>query len=266
MRQVCMSLIAAAYCAMASAGTVSAQETINQGAISGRVLDAQGAAVPGVVVIVRQTDTNVTVQAITEADGRFRFPYLKIGPVRAQGEAPGVQRQRPHAGAERRLRVRHFDHAGSGRHRRSRHRCRRQPAARDRAQPDRGDGSASGSPEPADERPEFSGPGAARPRGLTHQHEQHAAVRRNLRGSGAGALHRQSAQSLQQFHRRRRVGQRRCRRAERDHIRRRRHRAASSRDRRRPGRARPCARRLRQRGHEERHQRAARFALRVFSR
>ena len=86
-----MSLIAAAYCAMASAGTVSAQETINQGAISGRVLDAQGAAVPGVMVIVRQTDTNVTVQAITETDGRFRFPYLKIGPYELRARLQGFK-------------------------------------------------------------------------------------------------------------------------------------------------------------------------------
>ena len=90
-RQVCMSLIAAAYCAMASAGTVSAQETINQGAISGRVLDAQGAAVPGVVVIVRQSNTNVTVQAITETDGRFRFPYLKIGPYKIRAQVQGFK-------------------------------------------------------------------------------------------------------------------------------------------------------------------------------
>ena len=44
------------------------------------MLDPQGAAVPGATVSGRQTDTNVTVEAITETDGRFRFPYLKIGP------------------------------------------------------------------------------------------------------------------------------------------------------------------------------------------
>ena len=53
---------------------------------------------------------------------------------------------------------------------------------------------------------------------------------------------------------------------ERHHLRRRRHRAISSRHGRRPGGARPRPRRLRQCRHEERHQRAARFALWLLSR
>ena len=65
---------------MTSGRIAHAQETINHATIAGRVLDSQGAAVPGAVVSVRQTDTNVMVQATTEADGRFRFPYLRIGP------------------------------------------------------------------------------------------------------------------------------------------------------------------------------------------
>ncbi len=79
MRRSFVGLIAVAWCAMASADTAYAQETINQGTISGRVLDTQGAAVPGAVVSVRQTQTNVAVSATTDSTGRFRFPYLKIG-------------------------------------------------------------------------------------------------------------------------------------------------------------------------------------------
>jgi protocatechuate 3,4-dioxygenase beta subunit len=73
-----MGLIALACFALAPSANAYAQETINQATISGRVLDAQGAAVPGAAVSGRQTDTNVTVQAITDTDGRFRFPYLKM--------------------------------------------------------------------------------------------------------------------------------------------------------------------------------------------
>src|SRR6185503_2590329 len=58
---------------------------------SGRVLDPQGAAVPGATVIGRQTETNVTVEAITEADGRFRFPYLKIGPYELEAKLQGFK-------------------------------------------------------------------------------------------------------------------------------------------------------------------------------
>ena len=57
----------------------SAQETINFASVSGRVTDAQGAVVPGARVSARQTDTNITSETVTQSDGRFRFPYLKIG-------------------------------------------------------------------------------------------------------------------------------------------------------------------------------------------
>jgi hypothetical protein len=81
-------LIAAATIALITAGVSAAQETVNQGAIAGRVLDPQSAAIPGAVVRARQTETNVAVEAVTDAQGRFRFPYLRIGPyeLRARGE------------------------------------------------------------------------------------------------------------------------------------------------------------------------------------
>jgi outer membrane receptor protein involved in Fe transport len=74
---------------LAPAGFAAAQETVNQAAIGGRVLDPQKRAVPGALVSVRQLDTNVAVEATTDASGRFRFPYLRIGAhelrVRVQG-------------------------------------------------------------------------------------------------------------------------------------------------------------------------------------
>ena len=73
------SLIVTACCAVASARAVQAQETINFASVSGRVTDAQGAVVPGARVSARQIDTNITSETVTQSDGRFRFPYLKIG-------------------------------------------------------------------------------------------------------------------------------------------------------------------------------------------
>lgn len=84
-------MLAAAWCAVASAGPALAQETINQAAISGRVLDTQGAAIPGATVTARQTATNVTVQAVTALDGRFRFPYLKIGNYEVRAKLQGFK-------------------------------------------------------------------------------------------------------------------------------------------------------------------------------
>ena len=67
-----------AMCAVAASPAV-AQETINSASVSGRVTDPQGAVVPGALVTARQLDTNVSAEATTNQDGRFRFPYLKVG-------------------------------------------------------------------------------------------------------------------------------------------------------------------------------------------
>ena len=68
-----------------------AQETVNSASVSGRATDAQGAVVPGAQVTARQTETNVAADTTTDQDGRFRFPYLKVGSytitVRLQGFA-----------------------------------------------------------------------------------------------------------------------------------------------------------------------------------
>src|SRR5262245_15634518 len=64
----------------ATAVGAAAQETVNYASVSGRVTDPQGAVVPGALVTARQTDTKVTAEAATDLEGRFRFPYLKVGP------------------------------------------------------------------------------------------------------------------------------------------------------------------------------------------
>jgi hypothetical protein len=70
-------LLAMLVCAVADA--VAAQETINYGTISGRVTDPQGEVVPGASVSARRMETNLTRQAVTDEEGRFRFPYLRVG-------------------------------------------------------------------------------------------------------------------------------------------------------------------------------------------
>jgi hypothetical protein len=64
-------------CALAN--TISAQETISYGTISGRVTDPQGAVVPGANASARQIETNLTRDTVTDHKGRFRFPYLRVG-------------------------------------------------------------------------------------------------------------------------------------------------------------------------------------------
>src|SRR2546430_2838735 len=57
-----------------------AQETVNSASVSGRVIDPQGAVVPGALVVALHTQTHIQSETVTGPDGRFRFPYLKIGP------------------------------------------------------------------------------------------------------------------------------------------------------------------------------------------
>jgi hypothetical protein len=58
----------------------AAQETVNQASISGRVFDQQRNVVPGARVVARQTETNLVAETTTDAEGRFRFAQLKLGP------------------------------------------------------------------------------------------------------------------------------------------------------------------------------------------
>ena len=73
-------IVLLAVCAAASAQRASGQETINYASISGRVTDPSGGVVAGAQVIARQTDTNLIGETTSDGAGRFRFPYLKVGP------------------------------------------------------------------------------------------------------------------------------------------------------------------------------------------
>ena len=80
MKQIFLACTAVlALGAALSVTPAAAQETTNSGSIGGRVTDPSGAVVPGAQVTARQTDTNLTRTATTDAEGRFRFPYLKVG-------------------------------------------------------------------------------------------------------------------------------------------------------------------------------------------
>jgi hypothetical protein len=84
-----IDLMVAGWCAIASAGIAHAQETINDASLGGRVTDPQGAVVRGAAVSARHIDTNVTADTMTDAEGRFRFPYLRVGPYELKVHVAG---------------------------------------------------------------------------------------------------------------------------------------------------------------------------------
>ena len=58
---------------------LTAQETINNASLAGRVIDTTGAILRNATVTARATVTNVESKTETDAAGRFRFPYLQVG-------------------------------------------------------------------------------------------------------------------------------------------------------------------------------------------
>lgn len=66
-------------CALLLATYAPAQETISYASVGGRVTDPAGAVIEGAQVIARQIETNISSTETTDRDGRFRFPYLKVG-------------------------------------------------------------------------------------------------------------------------------------------------------------------------------------------
>jgi outer membrane receptor protein involved in Fe transport len=79
MRVIVRTLAACAAAWLLASSASAAQESINHASVAGRVTDPQGAVVPGATVSARQVDTGVTVTAVTDAGGRYRFPYLRVG-------------------------------------------------------------------------------------------------------------------------------------------------------------------------------------------
>jgi hypothetical protein len=82
-------------CVLFAALLAPAQESVNSASIGGRVVDQQGGAIQGAEVTVRHTETNLKASTVTDATGRFRFPYLRLGlceiTVRSAGFADDVR-------------------------------------------------------------------------------------------------------------------------------------------------------------------------------
>jgi hypothetical protein len=96
-------VLALAGALLACAAGSSAQQSAEYASVSGRVTDASGATVPGATAVARHTGTNLTTRTVTDADGRFRFPYLRPGPyvitVHKQGFQDAAQAMQLSAGA-----------------------------------------------------------------------------------------------------------------------------------------------------------------------
>ena len=67
----------------------AAQATLTTSSMTGRVTDATGAVLPGAEVTASQLATHQTQVALTDAQGRFRIPYLAVGHYEVTAREPG---------------------------------------------------------------------------------------------------------------------------------------------------------------------------------
>ncbi len=104
-----LKVLVMASCVLASSHLAFAQQSVDYASVSGRVSDASGAVLKGAQIVARHTDTNVTGTTLTDDEGRFRFPYLKVGPyeitVTQQGFKADVRQLTLTLGAAFELRV-----------------------------------------------------------------------------------------------------------------------------------------------------------------
>src|SRR5258705_3159780 len=70
-----------------TAATVRGQSTT--GTIGGRIVDAQGFVMPGVIVTV--TGAQGAKSAVTDGEGRFSLPFLTPGTYTLRAELPGFK-------------------------------------------------------------------------------------------------------------------------------------------------------------------------------
>jgi hypothetical protein len=79
-------------CSISLAAPAIAQQTVTSATLGGRIQDARAAAIAGASVTATNLATNQVQTAITNHDGRYRFPYLQVGTYRltvaAEGFAP----------------------------------------------------------------------------------------------------------------------------------------------------------------------------------
>lgn len=91
LRHLCLAAVAV----LAMLSTLHAQQTINNASLSGRVTDPTGRVVQNALITATQIATNINRTTSTDAEGRFRFPYLAVDSYRItvaqSGFAPSVR-------------------------------------------------------------------------------------------------------------------------------------------------------------------------------
>src|SRR5262245_31076378 len=73
-----------------AAGSAAAQDF--RGSIAGTVIDASGGVLPGVTIVVKNVDTGVAQETITDDKGLYAVLYLNPGTYSVSAELQGFKR------------------------------------------------------------------------------------------------------------------------------------------------------------------------------
>jgi hypothetical protein len=85
MKRIILGMIV--FCALGAAAPVLAQQTT--GNITGRIVDAQGAAIPGVTVTGKSAQTGFVRTDVSDGEGIYRLTALPIGVYEVNAELSG---------------------------------------------------------------------------------------------------------------------------------------------------------------------------------
>ena len=86
-RKTLCALVVTLFCAV---GTASAQD--QRGTLTGTVTDSSGAVLPGVTLVMKNTETGIAQQVVTDSDGRYQFLYVNPGTYSVAAELTGFKR------------------------------------------------------------------------------------------------------------------------------------------------------------------------------
>src|ERR1700741_1376543 len=71
------------------AGLCAAQQNVTSATLSGRIEDARGEVGSGANLVATHVETNQQLTATSDDEGRYRFPYLRIGAYDLKIDAQG---------------------------------------------------------------------------------------------------------------------------------------------------------------------------------
>ena len=90
LKNLAVLFFALVFLAVVGSGNLFGQG-VGTASISGRVVDASGAAVPAASVVVKNTGTSAAQTTVTDDQGRYAVPDLPIGSYEIQVSKPGFQ-------------------------------------------------------------------------------------------------------------------------------------------------------------------------------